>query len=507
MNVRLCRMLLLAMAASACHAAETLGYRFVADPTAATPVLECPVLAQAPAASPFAAAGDVLHDLTALVRTEQLPLADGWVLWNQTRRMLVIRGAMVDQWRIAEMLGFYRQDRHAKVTVEWLRAKDPATVATAPVFAAVGLTGNSGQKCTGTAKLETPDGRWKFSAEADACVPDDGVIDVRVTATWKGPGVGEIQHGSVCTSVGVVDGGHSSLAAWYAVGHGDAWQLRLQADVLLADGSCWRDARLRQVGEVAQAWRTFTPAAPDGTLPQGLGWQLGTLPMSADMIKTIVSLPGAGDGIDPFAAMAGAREYPKFDRPEAVIPDELKDFAAAPMMDLRQVPFMSKLALRPDVFLAYDPLGHRVVYGCKNRDVFDQIGQVFETCDDRWAFARNIEYETWLFDAAVPDTPWAKTSITLKSGQKAAIEWLDHNHRPFITLESEVSNNEGSATTARCDLRSRMKPPAAAGLDWHGNSTSNLARDVPLLSDVFKLPDGRTLRQGQRASVIQVRAE
>ena len=87
----------MAMAACACHGAETLGYRFVGVPNTPTPVDQCPRMAQAPAASPFVAAGDELHDLTALVRAGEIPLADGWVLWNQTRKMLVVHGAMVDQ--------------------------------------------------------------------------------------------------------------------------------------------------------------------------------------------------------------------------------------------------------------------------------------------------------------------------------------------------------------------------------------------------------------------------
>lgn len=83
MKARLRWMLLVAMAATACCGAETMGYRFVAEPTTRTPVLECPVLSHAPDTTPFAAVGDELHDLTALARAEKIPLANGWALWNQ----------------------------------------------------------------------------------------------------------------------------------------------------------------------------------------------------------------------------------------------------------------------------------------------------------------------------------------------------------------------------------------------------------------------------------------
>ena len=507
MKTRLRWMLLMAISATACHGAEILGYRFVAEPNTSTPVLKCPVLAEAPAATPFAAAGDELHDLTALARAENIPLADGWALWNQTRKMLVVRGVLVDQWRIAKVLGFNGQSHHAKVTVEWLRAKDPTAVPTEPAFATLGILGSSGMKGNASVTLEKPDGRWKFSAEAEPYLGDDGVIDIAITVKWKGPGPGGVQHGSVTTSVAVADGRHCPLAAWYAVGRGDAWWLRLKAEVLLADGSCWRDARLRQVGDAAQPWPTFTPTAPDGTLPEVRGWHVGVVPMPSDMIKMMVLGPDAGGDVDPFTDSGGEEEYPRFGLPEAVIPDDLKDFAAPPMLDLRQVAFKSEPAPPADTFLAYDPISHRGLFASKNRGVRDQLGQLFVGIDDSWLFSQISEYETWLFDAAAPTAPWMKTSITGKGSQKAAFEWQGRKHQPIISFESEVSGDENDNIEARYDLRCRMQPEPGTELDWHGNSITHLVPDVPLRTDALKLPDGRIIRQGQRVRVIQARTE
>jgi hypothetical protein len=105
MRDRLRWILLMAMASTACCCAETIGYRFVAEPNTRTPVLQCPVLAQAPTATPFAAAGDELRDLTALARAEKIPLENGWALWNQTRKLLVVRGPLVDHWHAQAVTG------------------------------------------------------------------------------------------------------------------------------------------------------------------------------------------------------------------------------------------------------------------------------------------------------------------------------------------------------------------------------------------------------------------
>lgn len=501
-------MLLVAIAATACRGAETMGYRFVAEPNTRMPVLKCPLLAQAPTATPFAAAADELHDLTALARAEKIPLVDGWALWNQTRKLLVVRGPLVDQWRIADRFGFDAQSRNVRVTVEWLRANNPAAVPIEPAFASLGVLGRSNMVGNASTTLKTSDGNWKFSAEVTPNMwENEEIIDIGITAKWKGPGVGGVQHGSLTTSAMVADGRACSLANWYAVGYGDAWWLRLKADLLLADGSCWRDARLRQVGELVQSWRTFTPAAPDGTLPQVRGWQVGVKPVAWERVRSMVKGDADDNEVDPFAPAGAVLEFTKSDLPGAVIPEELKDFAAPGMLDLRQDFFKTEGAPPADVFLAYDPICQRVIYGCKSGAMAEQIEMMFTGMDDRWAFTHNLEYGTWLFDAAAPMAPWMKASLAGKWGTKSVMDWHGRNHRPIISLESEASHVENDNAEAKAVLRCRMKPEAAASLNWDGHSTTHLVPGVPMLTDAFKRPDGRTVRQGQRVSLTQARAE
>ena len=145
-----------------------------------------------------------------------------------------------------------------------------------------------------------------------------------------------------------------------------------------------------------------------------------------------------------------------------------------------------------------------MLFGCKNPNVLDMIGQYFACHED---FARCNEYESWLFDAAAPTTPWAKTSITSLCGRRSVLEWQGRKHQPIITLESELSDDAQGGVNARYDLRCRMRAQADSELDWHGSSTIRLAHGMPFLTDALKLPDGRTIRQGQRASVNWARGE
>ncbi len=92
-----------------CHGAETMAYRFAAEPVISTPVAECPLLKEAPASTPFVAAGDVLHDLTGVFREKKVLLENGWVIWNQSQRLLVVHGEMAEQWRVEDLSGFCEQ--------------------------------------------------------------------------------------------------------------------------------------------------------------------------------------------------------------------------------------------------------------------------------------------------------------------------------------------------------------------------------------------------------------
>jgi hypothetical protein len=57
-----------------CHGAETMVYRFACEPVISTPLARCPLLKQPPASTAFVAAGDALHDLTAVFRGKRISL-------------------------------------------------------------------------------------------------------------------------------------------------------------------------------------------------------------------------------------------------------------------------------------------------------------------------------------------------------------------------------------------------------------------------------------------------
>ena len=72
--------------------------------------------------------GDELLDVTAILRKKGAPLKGGWAVWNETQRLLVVRGRGVDHWRVPVVMGFEEQLIQLRVCYEWYPRDDGAGV-------------------------------------------------------------------------------------------------------------------------------------------------------------------------------------------------------------------------------------------------------------------------------------------------------------------------------------------------------------------------------------------
>jgi hypothetical protein len=266
--------------------AETFAYRF-ADGPRLRPRVDDPAMT-ATLATPFVAVGDQVFDLTAAVRDEtKLALVDGWVLWNQTKHLLVVHGVPLDQWRIAEQMGFDDQPRNVRMTVDWLPG-EPAATPPAPPFATVWVLAAPGKTSNASAVISGPTGTAKFTAEIRPNVFQSRLLDVGLHTTWTLPGGEGRQHGAVDQSVILTDGGTLPLAAWQVAGLA-AWHLRTKAELLLTDGTAWREARLRQDGDVARMVPNFSGQPPPEQWPQLAGWTVTVKHIRISRIRTLAT--------------------------------------------------------------------------------------------------------------------------------------------------------------------------------------------------------------------------
>ena len=492
-------------------ALETLAYRFVGEPVCGKPLAQYPALERAPAPTPFAAEGDSLRDLTPSIRADKVPLKDGWVLWNATRHLLVIRGAMTDQWRISTRLGFYWQPLNCQVNVEWLRTADanhPPAENDSPFASAAVLT-PSGRKGNASAKITGPDGEWKFTLEAEVNDTGYGVLNVRLVAedalSGDPDGMGT---GNVNCCIFMLDGQPEIVASWYAAGRGDAWWLRVTATCLLGNGSPWSDARLRQTGGTSVPWPTATPEDYKGTVPECDGGFVGTVMLPDEFAKYLRNGEIVDLGSDPFAEN-GVADKPSVVpdvAPEAEIPDWLSAIAAPPLTDLSQLAKKHGPDQLEGCMVALEPESSRVVFAAKNKVSFGSACAFFYGMDDTRFFTRNNEYESRLVAADDPETILARVAVTSVTGTKCVVSRIaGKDEKPIVLLESELYGNEDSSKIT-ADTASSFDVRTANGtvFAWKDRSRTELPEGIPLRTDALRLPDGRRIQRSQTARVISL---
>ncbi len=493
--------------ATICHGVETMAYRFAAEPVLSTPVAECPLLKEAPAPTPFVAVGDVLHDLTRVFREKKVPLGNGWAIWNQTQRLLVVHGVMLDQWRVEELSGFREQTRHAKLTVDWIRSEKPEIplAENAPVFASLALLGRSAMKSNASTKMMDPSGEWSFCVGAEPTILDRGSINTTLSLGWKGPDRKSSVNGSISVSLVIEDGSTMPVASWFVAGNGPAWRITATADTVLSDGSRHRDGRLRQDGEeisITKAsaktseWVTICETSPqNGRKPMGKA-------LPSEVIREFAAVPAEPNAAtDPFAENPESSPAPLRDLPDAVIPDHLKDCLTQPLFDLRVLLHDAGVTLEPGDFVAYDPIAERLVMDCKSDRIADMIVALFQTINCGSAPA-TIECSAWLADAAMPESTIMKVSLLTRSGMKAPFELLDEKNQAIVSFDAEPTlGDQIPILDFRYNLVCRLQSPV--NLEWRRDSVLTVVDNISVLIDTAKLPDGRTLKQGLRARVMR----
>lgn len=505
MNRKLLWIPLAAMLMAICHAAETMAYHFASEPDLPTRISECPMLKAGPVATPFVAAGDELRDLTEALRSAKVPLVNGWAIWNQTQRLLVAHAGILDQWRIAQLSGFRGQTCHTKMTLDWIRSEKPATSTqeSDPVFASVGLLGKSGMKSTASSHVVDPSGDWSFSVEGESTIGEANFIDSRFEVAWTGPDGDSTQHGDFATNVCITDGNTLPLASWYVAGHGTAWRVTAKGEILLADGTAWREARLRQVGDKAEVcvdsadesfWTGFRE------LPSAGDRKLRTKVLGPNVIRDLSGMSTERNGgADPSAEKPTSPAEPPLKLPDLVIPANLGDTLTGSFLDLRAPITAAGVPLGEEDVAAYDPITDRLVVYCKEEQTSDKLEQLLMV----WVCGPSyVECAAWLTDGAVPESPWVSLSLLARSGGKSKFELLDAKDQPIATFEAEPTLSSDVVIDLRYDFNCHLQQQAT-NLEWHSNAAVTLSNGIPTLTDATKLPDGRSLKQGLRATVVK----
>lgn len=406
--------------------AETMAYHFSSGPFESRELENSPAMKAPPAETPFIEAGDELRDVTGILTQRKVALTGSWAVWNQTRKLLVVHGGVLDQWRIEELTGFCYQDRLAKLTINWIRSetpKDPPKENDV-VFASVTLLGGS---MNGSSEVKDPSGTWTFTAEADTRLnPREDHMNTHLLVNWTGPDGNSIQSGYFFSPLFLNDDQTASLVSWFADEHGPAWRVDVKGEILLEDGTAWREARLLQKGDKALFHVDPTYGLETTELEEvnvAGERKLFTLRISNYVLNACL---GSASNDEGASSVKPATPQPDLhpDWPAATIPEDLKTCLDGPMLDVRPRMLEVGVRLGPQDFAAYDPISGRIFIRCEQDSALDSVSQLFMVMDCAGPHM-SLRCETWLVDETVPEVPLVGISMLSRSGMTSKLELFD----------------------------------------------------------------------------------
>jgi hypothetical protein len=488
-----------------CRALETLAYHFVDEPTWQPRVAECPRVEKSPTPTPFVKDGDVLCDLTPSVRASGLPIKDGWVLWNQTKRWLIVHGAMSEQWWIASKLGFDGQEHRAKITLDWFRTVDsehPPKDQDVPMATLKANCLTGGYKAYTEQVIKLKEGDWSFEMDAEV-YSSYGVSWLTLYAGLRGPGGDQSPVGFINTSIRQEDGKPQIIASWYAGQKDSAWWLRLTTDVVLRDGKSRREARLRQVGDAFVAWPSETPEQKCRTIPEKYRGQVSIGNEIEYLHEFTMDKSGKDANEDVFNGKVdvGAliRKNALKKLPQAKIPEWLKEIAAPPMLDLRQSISEYKIELNDDDFIAFDPETFLIIRASKKLDTFESLNMIFEgLCGGK---GNDVKSQTWLEDSANPGVSLAKISIISETCSVSKIDWSEPLSSTKFFLRQEYMPDHEGVLEVWTIFEGRVKKLDGTVFEWKEQTKPKLAVDKIDEQDWKKLPNDQVIKKFQKVWV------
>ena len=109
---------------------ETMAWHFAAMPSLEFPgedreMADAPPGGQPSVTSIFIAKDQQLKDLSEPFRKQYKLGNDSWLVWNESRKLLIAHGTPIALWQVEKASGYMRQPRQVALTISWYLGVEP----------------------------------------------------------------------------------------------------------------------------------------------------------------------------------------------------------------------------------------------------------------------------------------------------------------------------------------------------------------------------------------------
>jgi len=473
-------------------ALETMAYRFVAEPDCVSDMRSqdaVPKMAKPPKTC-FVGEGDELVDLGEWCRKRGASLEGGWAIWNQSRRMLVVRGGIVDQWMVRSFSGFGGEASQIRVSLEWFRGMDELSLPDPDSEAdeSLVIVSRSGQKASGEVRGRADDGEIQLKAEIEPvlCMTcEDAHIDLRLSPEWSVERDGVKDQWSVNTTVTIPVGGRVPVSGCGVVAGMRGWVLSVSGDILAIDGSSVDSLQLRETakGPLAVSWSGSLAAVRRPVeLSDVRFFRVFFVP--PDFVSSLEGCANDGETNPIAPAPPPSREEP----------DTLST-------DIRQMLCDRGVPLAVEDRGIFDACTSTLFMICRDRKNLDLIESLVFACDGKcWS----VDFRNWAWLKSTQeagDRLLAMAFIAGRNGQRADLVWWRGEDHRFGWKPEPVRGRRAETVDLGVEFDLEL-PKSSGGISWYRRTRMTLRLGSDREDDAGKAPDGRELRFGLRSEKI-----
>ena len=458
-----------------------------------------PADAKSPGISVFTPKDQLVKDFSEPFRKHFNLGQDSWLVWNESRKLLVAHGIPVVLWQIETNSNFFGQPEHLGITLSWYLGIEPGqpVPADAKPQHQAEIDVRSGMRAY--LKWESPE-IARFKSTQIEVEPTFGPRDRTGTSQfrleWKEQ-IGERILSWNCSSSAAFDylTTPSQILAQADSPLGGSWTVTSHVSLLPADGYPTSKGRLFELGG-KEVIVDFSEYALSPNKRKTIQTSKGPVVVETFTgAEAILNYDQSSGEQDPFADKpAVKKETPEVDPKMVVLPDELIAHLGPSLIDVSDKLRAMGVVIGPSGFAGIAPRNQRLVVGGLDPVELDKVEQLMAMCNlgppPNVTILEHIEF------ANSKTTPnQLRSLIICPSGNKSTLECKEAGGASMISLEVEPTLGDSHEII---DLRYSIKRASPA---VECNSSLTLPVGVEVKGQRITTESGETMTQSWKATV------
>lgn len=324
---------------------ETMAWHFAVMPSIEflgknREMVDAPPTGQPSVTSIFIAKDQKLKDLSEPFRKRYKLGNDFWLVWNESRKLLIAHGTPITLWQVENESGYMRQPRQAAVTLSWYLGVEPGKAVPPdlkPLHRAT-IVGSSQQKTLFAWASPAPARLMSIDIESESTIGDDDqVVESDLLLDWN-----ELVNGKTyswrfngSTILKNASASQSILAQVDSPIDG-SWTLTIESSIVLTDGHPVAEGRLLESEgkEIASSkYPRFIATQERIKIQTSKGEILLQAFPALDLFHDATS--STENEVDPFSSNPSGSPFKEDGMQIASIPEELKPWFPAGLIDVK----------------------------------------------------------------------------------------------------------------------------------------------------------------------------